>query len=212
MSARKLLADLFWSLIELVAARDIRQAVLGDLVERYAAGARNEIRIPVREAVHTIAFLCVDRVRRSAWSRRIAIAMPVALTAVTVVLWETQVTKRQAWPVTAYLLDSSSLPAPALYLLVYLLLYLFGGALLLSASLSLRRHRLQQGKRIWPVLLPAALVLSLPPLFHMVQPEAFDRLSFRVLQLALMWAMVFVFYRLARGAARSSHDGPSDAQ
>ncbi len=169
-------------------APDIREAVVGDLLERVAA--RQSLIALWQEVIRSAPHLLLDRLRRSDHLNWLAAALVIAVVAASA--WERYVVQLQAWPVTARFLDRTVLSNAQLYIGVTTALYLVGCALLATSLAALaranRRQRSSPPQFAWFV----AIGLSVPPLYYLVSPSPMDFTSLRLVQLGAIWCVAIL--------------------
>lgn len=150
-------------LVALSAPDDLKEAVVGDLVERFAERGSESTLVVLRETLSSILFLALLRVRRLSPSTTIKVLGIGAMSLFAAIQWEDRVARPLAWPVASQYTDHIGASVVTVYALLFSVIYGLGCIALLAVirpvSLRLAGFRLSKSGALASV----AFVALIPP-------------------------------------------------
>ena len=180
--------------ISIVAPAEIREALLGDIEEKYGNKDRssgpyyNRVR-DLFFSLLSLAWMRVRQIANAETSKSLAVFGIFVLLAVS---WEVGVVRPNAWRATALIIELSWTTPPIAWIAVNTVIHLLGCALAGATVLNLARSfRLLGG---WKLIVGTATLLSALPLYYLMNPLPADFIEFRLIQFFAVWVWVGIWF------------------
>ncbi|MEL6868290.1 MAG: permease prefix domain 2-containing transporter [Pseudomonadota bacterium] len=178
------------TLVSVLAPKAVKEDLLGDLEEDFRrSGEENgRKRASIRYLVNVLRltpFFVTNRFNNLKLVGAVVQLVTMLTFAMVALAWETALVQKQAWPITAQVMEAGFLPAVVMYFSVYTGLYVVGIALMFRLNQS--NTRAIGSSFLNPYLL--ATVLTVMPIVGMVYPMSLDSRWMRGLQVLAIWAI-----------------------
>lgn len=183
-------------LVALSAPDDLKEAVVGDLVECFEERESESAVIVMRETLSSIFYLTLLRVRRLSPTTTIKVLGIGAMSLIVAILWEGRVARSLAWPAASQIVDHVGASVLTVYALLFSVIYGLGCVALLAVirPVSRRLARLRLGQS--GALASVAVVVLIPPALQVFVDGAPYPSQVYCFQFGMAWLGLCVYARI----------------